>query len=327
MTYPNLRLHRLRTTPAVRDMVAETRLYPSDFIMPIFVHEGLTEKKEILSLPGMYQHSLSTLTDEVKRCMDVGIKSIILFGIPLSKDPLASASYHPNGIVQQAILLIKKKYPECIVIADCCLCEYTSHGHCAVMDYRGANNDETLAILQKIAVSYAKAGVDLVAPSGMMDGMVQAIRSALDAQNFKSVSIMSYAVKYASAFYGPFRDAAGSGDVFKGDRKHHQMNPTQRREAIREAIEDVNEGADFLMVKPASLYMDIIRDIRETCDLPLVAYHVSGEYAALKAAAKAGVLDEKLAFEEVFIGLKRAGADLIISYFSVDYLKGKLYTT
>jgi len=326
MTYPHRRFHRLRTTPALREMVSETQLSPSDFIMPIFVHEGLTEKREIASLPGIYQHSLSTLNEEVKRCLSVGIKAVILFGIPTTKDPIASAAYSSDGIVQKAIAQIKHAHPDCIVIADCCLCEYTSHGHCAVMDAHGANNDETLKLLQKIAVSYAKAGVDIVAPSGMMDGMVQAIRSALDFNNYPNVSIMSYAVKYASAFYGPFRDAAGSGDVFKGDRKHHQMNPAQRREALREAEEDIKEGADFLMVKPASLYMDIIRDVRNTCDLPIVAYHVSGEYAAIKAAAKAGVLDEYLAFEEIFIGLKRAGTDLIISYFSVDYLQAKLYT-
>lgn len=322
--YPSQRLQRLRKTPALRALVAETRLSADDFIMPIFIHEALKEARPIQALPGIYQHSLQTLSDEVRRIQSVGIRAVILFGIPAHKTPNAEEAYHPNGVVQRAITLIKTTYPDCVVIADCCLCEYTSNGHCFVMPNGQPDNDATLTVLQKIAVSYAKAGADIIAPSGMMDGMVQAIRFALDQQGYCLTAIMSYAVKYASAFYGPFREAAGSSDVFVGDRKHHQMNPAQRKEAFLESEQDTQEGADILMIKPASVYMDIIRDIRNTSQLPLAAYHVSGEYAALKAAAKAGVLDEFSAFEEVFFGLKRAGADLIISYFAVDYLKAKL---
>lgn len=322
--YPSQRLQRLRKTPALRALVAETKLSADDFIMPIFIHEDLHDARPIHALPGMYQHSLETLSDEVKRIQSVGIKAVILFGIPTHKTPNAEESYNPNGIVQKAITQIKTQFPNCVVIADCCLCEYTANGHCFIMPNGQPDNDATLTVLQKIAVSYAKAGADIIAPSGMMDGMVYAIRSALDQHGYPLTAIMSYAVKYASAFYGPFREAAGSSNVFVGDRKHHQMNPAQRNEAFREAEQDIQEGADMLMVKPASVYMDIIRDIRNTSHLPLAAYHVSGEYAALKAAAKAGVLEEFSAFEEVFLGLKRAGADLIISYFAVDYLKAKL---
>lgn len=322
--YPSVRLQRLKRTPSLRAMVSENKLSPTDFIMPIFVHEGLTEKRPIAALPGIFQHSLQTVLEEVKRIRNVGIKAVILFGIPNKKSDQAEESYNPNGIVQKAIRLIKDNDPDCVVIADCCLCEYTEHGHCFVMPNGQPDNDATLSVLQKIAISYAKAGADIIAPSGMMDGMIQAIRTALDENGFKMVSTMSYSVKYASAFYGPFREAAGSQDVFKGDRKHHQMNPSQRREAFLELEQDVAEGADILMVKPASIYMDIIRDLRESTSLPIAAYHVSGEYAALKAAAKAGVLNEQQAFEEVFLGLKRAGADLIISYFAVDYLQANL---
>ncbi len=288
--------------------------------MPIFVHEGLENKEAIPSLPGIYQHSLSSLTEEIRDIQAVGITSVLLFGIPKNKDEKGKQAYANKGIVQQAIRHIKVQAPEMLVIADCCLCEYTDHGHCGVITKTGLDNDETLKLLQKTAVSYAKAGVDIVAPSGMMDGMVGAIREALDIADFEKVSILSYAVKYASAFYGPFREAAGSGAHFFGDRKHHQMNPSQRNEAFLEAQQDIDEGADFLMVKPASHYVDIIRDLKNTTELPLAAYHVSGEYAMIKAAAAVGILDERDAFEEVFVSLKRAGVSMIVSYYAKAYL-------
>lgn len=315
------RYHRLRKSPALRDLLQETRVTENDLIMPIFVHEGLNEKKEITSLPGVYQHTLRSLKDEINEIKACGLKAIILFGIPNHKDGYGTEAYNPKGIIQKAITQIKAQAPDLFVIADCCLCEYTDHGHCGVMGESGLQNDETLALLQKTAVSYAQAGVDCVAPSGMMDGMVSAIRSGLDAAGYPLVSVMSYAVKYASAFYGPFRDAAGSSDCFHGDRKHHQMNPSQRQEAFLEAEKDIQEGADFLMVKPASHYLDIIRDLKNTTHVPLVAYHVSGEYAMLKAAAAHHIVNEREAFTEHFISLKRSGVDLIITYYAKDFLK------
>ena len=315
------RYHRLRKTPALRDLLQETRVTENDLIMPIFVHEGISDKQEIESLPGVFQHSLKSLEIEIEEIKETGLKAVILFGIPNEKDGAGKEAYNPKGIIQKAISKIKAKAPDLFVIADCCLCEYTDHGHCGVMSEKGLHNDETLTLLQKTAVSYANAGVDCVAPSGMMDGMVTAIRTALDDAKFPMVSVMSYAVKYASAFYGPFRDAAGSSDCFHGDRKHHQMNPAQRQEAFLEAQQDLKEGADFLMVKPASHYADIIRDLKNTTHVPLVAYHVSGEYAMLKAAAEKHIVNEKEAFEEHFISLKRAGVDLIITYYAKDFLK------
>lgn len=323
MTHDHLvhRYHRLRKTPALRDLLQETRVTENDLIMPIFVHEGIKEKQEIGSLPGVYQHTLSSLKEEINEIKECGLKAVILFGIPNDKDSHGKEAYNPKGIIQKAISQIKKQAPDLFVIADCCLCEYTDHGHCGVMTEEGLHNDATLTLLQKTAVSYAKAGVDCIAPSGMMDGMVAAIRSSLDEANFSLVSVMSYAVKYASAFYGPFRDAAGSSDCFHGDRKHHQMNPAQREEAFLEAEQDLKEGADFLMVKPASHYTDIIRDLKNTTHVPLVAYHVSGEYAMLKAAAAQHIVNEREAFAEHFISLKRAGVDLIITYYAKDFLK------
>ncbi len=306
-----MRLQRLRTSQAWREMLEETTLQVQDLIMPVFIHEGLQQPQEISAMPGISQQSFSSLLTEIESIAATGIKAIILFGIPLKKDSHASEAFNPNGVVQRAIQEIKSIFPELIIIADCCLCEYTDNGHCALSDPA-----KTLLTLQKIAVSYAHSGVDIIAPSGMLDGMVSAIRHGLDSEGFHRISIMSYAVKYASAFYGPFREAAGSLDTFKGNRKHHQMNPAQRREALREAELDCAEGADILMVKPATLYLDIVRDLRNRFDHPLAVYHVSGEYAMLKAAAQRGWIDEMPAIQETLLSMKRAGAHMIITYFA-----------
>ena len=316
MSFPNTRLQRYRRDTTVRELVAENRLNPADFVMPIFIHEGINEKQAINSLPGIFQHTLESLKQEIDDIQSANIKAVMLFGIPTQKDPLGKEAYNPNGIIQKAIRQIKQQSPNMIIIVDCCLCEYTDHGHCGVMDGNQLENDKTLDLLQKTALTYAQSGADCIAPSGMMDGMVQAIRNVLDTNNFNQVSIMSYAVKYASQLYGPFREAAGSQDNFAGDRNHHQLQVSQRREAIREAILDEQEGADYLMVKPASLYLDIIRDLREETLLPLAAYHVSGEYAMIKKAAQEGLCNEQAMFEETFLSLKRAGVDLIITYYA-----------
>jgi porphobilinogen synthase len=314
--FPDIRMQRLRRTQMLRDMVAETTLSRNDLIAPIFVNESLSDAKPIEALPGVSQQSMSTLLHEVAEVEAAGIPAVILFGIPAEKDPLGSSAYDPEGIIQRAARLIKSEHPDLIVIGDCCLCEYTSHGHCGVTADNTLNNDATLGLLQKIAVTYADSGVDIIAPSGMMDGMVAAIRSGLDDSGHELIPIMSYAVKFASGFYDPFREAAGSASEFKGDRKHHQLPFTQRREALREAELDIAEGADFLMVKPVLTYMDIVRDVREMSDLPIAVYNVSGEYAMFKAAAAAGVIDEHKAFFEAFTAMKRAGADLIITYYA-----------
>jgi len=318
MTFPDLRFQRYRQTPALRDFFAEVHLHSRDFIYPIFIKEECDKPEAVLSLPGIYQHSLHSLIDEVAATVDSGINKILLFGIPKHKDPQGSSSFDGNGIIQKAARLIKKHYPNVVVIADCCLCEYTSHGHCGIMENGCLNNDATLGMLKKIAVSYAHSGVDIIAPSGRMDGSVAAIRLALEEAGHPLTPIMSYAIKYASAFYGPFRDAAGAGSVFKGDRKHHQIAPSQRREALRQAMDDIQQGADMLIVKPGMPYLDMIRDVRERCSLPISAYQVSGEYAMLKAAAKAQVFDEKAAFHECLLAYKRAGADTIITYYAKD---------
>jgi porphobilinogen synthase len=321
--YPQQRLQRYRYTKSIRDLVTENRLHPSQFILPLFINEGIHSPQPIPSLPGVKQHTLNSMIDEVSAAIQVGIKAVILFGIPQSKDPHAHAAYDQQGIVQQAITRLKKQFSDLIIIADCCLCEYTSHGHCGIMamspNAQSAQLDHnaTLDTLQKIAVSYANAGVDIIAPSGMMDGMVHAIRTALDTHKADHVSIMSYAIKYASHFYGPFREAAGS-DQFTGDRHHHQLNPTQRKEGLREAGLDEQEGADFLMVKPAGFYMDIIRDLSERTHLPIVGYHVSGEYALIHHAATAGSVRLIPALLEVYMGIHRAGAQLIISYAATE---------
>lgn len=322
MTFPTIRMQRYRQTPHFREIIAETILTKSNLIFPIFIHEGLNQKKAINLMPGFYQHSLKTLHAEVERISRLGIRSVILFGIPNHKDEMGSSVFEPKGIVQSAIQLIKKSFPQIVVIADCCLCEYTSHGHCGILKNQRIDNDETLKILEKTALSYAASGADIIAPSGMMDGMIQAIRNTLDKHHFEMISVMSYAVKYASQFYGPFREAGGSIHNFKGDRKTHQLPPTQKNEALREALLDVEEGADFLIVKPALSYLDIIKTIKEETKLPVVAYNTSGEFAMIKAAFSQGMLaDEQEAFRETLISMKRAGADLIISYYADEIAK------
>jgi porphobilinogen synthase len=321
MSFPKTRMMRYRQSAALRACLQEVQLRPEQFIMPIFVNESLTSPKSIPSLKGVFQHGLNSLLTEVEACVAVGIEMILLFGIPSKKDDYGSASYADDGIIQKAIKKIKAAYPDLIVIADCCLCEYTDHGHCGVMTDNQLDHTETLAIYQKIAVSYAKAGVDIVAPSGMMDGQVGAIRTALDKEGFSMVMTMAYSAKYASCFYGPFRDAAGSTDTFNGDRKHHQMGISQKKEAKREVELDVAEGADFVIIKPAMMYMDIISMVKSQVDLPVVAYQVSGEYAMLTCASDQGIVEEKDAFYESFIGLKRAGADFIISYYAKQMAK------
>jgi porphobilinogen synthase len=321
--FPTVRLRRLRRSPALRRMVRETSLSTDDFIHPLFVTHGYDVQREIPSMPGQYQWSVDRLPGEVEEIARLGIPAVILFGIPATKDAIGSENFAPEGIVQQAIRAIKDAVPELVVITDVCMCEYTDHGHCGIVK-RGPgeadfviDNDETLEILGRVAVSHAEAGADVVAPSGMMDGMVAAIRQALDEAGFPQVAILSYAAKYASAFYGPFRDAAESPPQF-GDRRSHQMDPANVREALREVALDVAEGADMIMVKPALAYLDVIRAVREQFELPLAAYNVSGEYAMVKAAARNGWIDERGVTLELLTGIKRAGADLILTYFAKE---------
>ncbi len=313
-----LRLKRLRQTPAVRAMVRETHLHMSQIIAPLFISEVAKKPEPIHSMPGQSQLPLSALTEEVNTLSELGVQAILLFGIPSKKDKMGSASLKTTGIIQKAIRLIKKTHPNLLVIADVCFCEYTSHGHCGVLDGECIDNDKTLAELAKQAVSYAKAGADWVAPSSMTDGMVTAIREALDKNHLEHTAILSYAVKYSSAFYGPFREAAQGAPQF-GDRKTYQMDPCNANEALREASLDVAEGADLLMVKPAMQYLDVIHRVKTRFpDIPLCAYQVSGEYSMLKAAAREGLIDEEAAMLESLIAIKRAGADLIITYFAKD---------
>jgi porphobilinogen synthase len=294
-------------------------LHKEDLIYPIFVIDGKNVKNEINSMPGIYQLSMDNLGAEMDEVVSLGIKSVILFGVPFDhdKDEQGTGAFHHNGLVQEATRFIKKQYPEVIVIADTCLCEYTSHGHCGVVEGEKILNDASLDLLAKTAISQAEAGADIIAPSNMMDGFVAAIRAGLDEAGYEDIPIMSYAVKYASAFYGPFRDAANGAPQF-GDRKTYQMDPANRLEAFREAESDVAEGADFLIVKPALSYMDIIRDVKNNFNLPIVSYNVSGEYSMVKAAAQNGWIDEKAIVMEMLTGLKRAGSDLIITYFSKE---------
>ncbi len=325
MSFPLVRHRRLRQSVGIRNMVRETVLNVQDLVQPIFVTHGTNVKNEISSMPGVYHFSLDTLKSEVDHIASLGIPAVLLFGIPATKDSIGSSGFAEDGIVQEATRLIKSWYPELLVIADTCLCEFTDHGHCGMVhtfEYEGhihgdVLNDESLGLLVKTAVSQAKAGADIIAPSNMMDGFVQAIREGLDEAGFKNIPIMSYAVKYASAFYGPFREAADSAPQF-GDRKTYQMDPANAREALREAESDVLEGADMLMVKPALAYLDIIRMIKDQFDLPLVAYNVSGEYSMVKAAAQQGWINEKAIVQEMLTGMKRAGADIIITYFAKD---------
>lgn len=319
MSLPELihRPRRLRKTPAIRRMVSETSLSVNDLIYPIFVDETITQPQPVGSMPGVSRIPLSAVGDRVTEVAALGIPGVIFFGIPKEKDAIGSGGWDNKGIVQEAIRAAKKASPETCVIADTCFCEYTDHGHCGVLHGDEVDNDATLANLQKEAVSYAEAGVDIIAPSGMMDGMIAAIRTGLDEAGFKDIPIMSYAVKYASAYFGPFRDAADSAPSF-GDRSSYQMDPANSREALREALLDVDEGADFLIVKPALAYMDIIRSVKDATDLPIAVYNVSGEYAMVKAAAENGWIDEKRVVLETMLSLKRAGADLILTYHALD---------
>ncbi len=313
MFFPEYRARRLRRTPNLRRMVRETALAVDDLIYPMFSIHGQNIRREIPSMPGIYQQSIEHLVTEACEVFDLGIPAIMLFGLPEKKDALGSDAYSDDGIIQRTIAALKAELPELTVITDVCLCEYTDHGHCGVIKDGDVDNDSTLQLLAAEALSHARAGADMVAPSDMMDGRVAAIREMLDANNFSHIPIMSYAVKYASGFYGPFRDAADSTPQF-GDRHSYQMDPANRREALREAALDVQECADFLMVKPAMAYLDIIRDLRDHFDLPLAAYNVSGEYAMLKAAAEKGWIDHDRVMLELLTGMKRAGADLIITY-------------
>ncbi|MBP3038248.1 porphobilinogen synthase [Bacillaceae bacterium Marseille-Q3522] len=311
------RHRRLRRTAYMRDLVREYYLRLEDLIYPMFVSEGTDVKKEVPSMPDVYQVSIDRLGEEMDEIITLGIKAVLLFGIPLHKDEYGKEAYHDHGIVQEAIRFIKKNYPNVLVIADTCLCEYTSHGHCGVIENGFVQNDASLKLHVKTAVSQAQAGADIIAPSNMMDGFVAAIRFGLDEAGFAEIPIMSYAVKYASAFYGPFRDAADSAPQF-GDRKSYQMDPANRFEAFREAESDVAEGADFLIVKPGMPYLDIVRDMKNSFHLPIVIYNVSGEYSMVKAAAQNGWIDEQKIVMEMLTGMKRAGADLIITYHAKD---------
>jgi porphobilinogen synthase len=313
MFFPEYRARRLRRTEALRRMVRETVLRPDDLIYPMFSAFGQGIKKEIPSMPGIYQQSIEHIVAEAQEVHALGIPAVILFGIPETKDAVGSDAYCEHGIIQETICAIKKEVPKLVVITDVCLCEYTDHGHCGVIKDGDVDNDATLELLAAEALSHAQAGADIVAPSDMMDGRVAAIRAKLDARGFEQIPVMSYAVKYASAYYGPFRDAAESTPQF-GDRRSYQMDPANRVEAFREAALDVQECADFLMVKPALAYLDILRDLKERFDLPLVAYNVSGEYSMIKAAAANDWIDHDRVMLETLTSMKRAGADLIITY-------------
>lgn len=311
------RFRRLRTSEEIRRLVRETHVNIRSFIYPVFVAENISEKKPVESMPEVYQYPLSELDEIISRCAESRIGGVLLFGIPAHKDESASSAYDDNGITQQAIRFIKKNYPEIPVIADVCLCEYTSHGHCGVVKGDRILNDETLPLLCRMAVSMAEAGADIIAPSDMMDGRVGAIRSALDEKGFIETPVMSYSAKYASGYYSPFRDAAESAPAF-GDRRTYQMDFANVREAVREVEDDIAEGADIVMVKPALAYLDVVRAVRESCNLPLAAYNVSGEYSMVKAAAKLGYIDEKRIVLENLTAIKRAGADIIITYHALD---------
>ena len=311
------RLRRLRKTAAIRDMVRENHVRVEELIYPIFAMDGEDKVVPVPSMPGICQYALDRLPEELDRVAAAGIRAILLFGIPAHKDECGSAAYDEDGIVPRAIRAIKAKHPDLVVIADVCLCEYTSHGHCGLVKDGRILNDETLPLLAKASVTYAKAGADIVAPSDMMDGRVGAIRKALDAAGFVDVAIMSYSAKFASAYYGPFRDAAHSAPQF-GDRRTYQMDPANGREALREVAADVAEGADYIIAKPAIAYLDVLKDISLNCDLPIIAYNVSGEYAMVKAAAANGWIDERRIVLENLVGMKRAGAKMIITYHALE---------
>ena len=317
MVFPEYRPRRLRRTETFRAMIRETRLAPEQMIYPLFVLPGKGVREPVPSMPGVFRLSVDQLAAEARDCLALGVRSVLLFGLPDKKDGLGSGAYARNGIVQQAIRELKNRAPEMTVVTDVCLCEYTDHGHCGCLAGEEVDNDATLELLAKTALSHAQAGADMVAPSDMMDGRVSEIRTALDEENFHNVPIMSYAVKYASAFYGPFRDAAECAPQF-GDRRGYQMDPANSREALREATLDVDEGADILMVKPAIAYLDIIARLHDEFDLPVAAYQVSGEYAMIKAAAERGWIDGERVMAESLIAIRRAGADIILTYFAKE---------
>ena len=319
-TYPTKRLRRLRYNSTLRDMVRETAVTKNDLIYPLFVVPGSKVNKEVKSMPGVYQMSIDVVVEECKEIEKLGIPAVILFGIPDHKDEVGSGAYDPNGIIQKAVRAIKKETKRLLVITDVCLCEYTSHGHCGVLDGERILNDETVDLLVKESISHAEAGADIIAPSDMMDGRVGAIRKALDDEGFTEIPILSYAVKYASGYYGPFRDAAESAPAF-GDRRSHQMDIANANEALREAETDIEEGADIIMVKPAGAYLDIIWRVKEKFQMPTAAYQVSGEYSLIKAAGKMGWIDEERVMMESLTAIKRAGADMILTYFAKDVVK------
>lgn len=316
--FPEVRMRRLRRTQNIRNMVQEVQLNMNDYIYPIFVIEGQDIKNEIPSMPGIYQFSLDHLLEEVQRAVDAGVIAIMLFGIPAKKDECGSEAYNDDGIIQQAVRLVRANYPELVISTDVCMCEYTSHGHCGLIKGQTVDNDSTLELLAKIAVSHAKAGADILAPSDMMDGRIGVIRDALDEAGYKDVIIMAHAVKYASSFYGPFRDAAESAPHF-GDRKSYQMDPASgMRQALAEIALDVEEGADMVIVKPGLPYLDLVSAAYENTLVPVVAYNVSGEYAMVKAAAQNGWIDEKAIVMEMMLAFKRAGAKMVITYHAID---------
>lgn len=318
--FPQVRLRRLRRTEAIRALVRENRVDVGDLVYPMFVVEGKGIKEEIASMPGIFRYSPDRLLPEVEEVAGLKIPAVLLFGIPQNKDETGSSAYHSNRVIQQAIRVIKNSVPELIVITDVCLCEYTSHGHCGIVADGQVDNDQTLPLLAKMAISHAEAGVNIVAPSDMMDGRVKTIRDALDENGFQHIPILSYAAKYASAFYGPFRDATESAPQF-GDRRGYQMDPPNVREALREVEQDIAEGADIVMVKPALAYLDVIRQVRNTFNCPIAAYNVSGEYAMIKAAAQRGWLDEKQVVLETLTAIKRAGADIILTYHAKEFTR------
>lgn len=317
MVFPEYRPRRLRKNESLRALIRETHLSPSQFVYPVFIAPGKNKREEIPSMPGIFRLSVDQLAAEAKECMDLGVNSMILFGLPEKKDAMGSGAHAKDGIIQRGIRELKNKAADLTIITDVCLCEYTDHGHCGCLIGDTVDNDATLEILAKTALSHAQAGADMVAPSDMMDGRVAEIRAVLDENNYEMMPIMSYAVKYASAFYGPFRDAADCVPQ-SGDRKSYQMDPANTREALREATLDVDEGADILMVKPALAYLDIISRLRDEFDLPIAAYQVSGEYAMIKAAAERGWIDGDKIMAETLLSIKRAGADIILTYFAKD---------
>ena len=316
-SFPDLRLRRLRGTGPMRDLTRETRLSPREFVYPMFVTHGHGVREAIEPMPGCYQMSLDVMSEEVDEVASLGIPAVLLFGLPAEKDPMGSEGYDPEGIVQEAVRVIKKNSPEMLVITDVCMCEYTDHGHCGVIDNGKVDNDQTLELLGRTAVSHVQAGADMPAPSAMMDGQVWAVRRALNADGYEDTPIMGYAAKYASGFYGPFRVAADSTPQF-GDRKSYQMDPANIRMAMREIESDIAEGADIVIVKPALAYLDVIKEAKAKFDVPLAAYNVSGEYSMVKAAAQQGWIDEKPVTTELLTAIKRAGADIILSYHAKD---------